>query len=554
VEPWRSDGTVAGTYMLTDIESFGGSFPGGFFAGGNGIVYFHDLSSDLWKTDGTSPGTARLLSFDLAPSDFHRLGTGATPCVLFQGYTSSTGRELWRSDGTPAGTFLLADISSGVSDSLPASFTALDAGTSLFTAVDATHGRELWRTDGTVSGTFLVKDILPGSGSSAIETGVTVDGTHYFSADDGVHGRELWKTDGTPAGTTLVQDIVPGPVGSMPMPVAAAHGRVYFTAEDAIGRELWTSDGTAAGTFPLDLAPGPPSSDPQLLSTEPGRLYLSVFHPDLGREPWVLDDVDEPTLSVLDAAVREGDNGVTLAGFRVTLSAPSAAPVTVDFATQPGTAAAGTDYTTASGQLVFPPGTRSRSVVVSVLGDTAAEGDETFTLTLSAPRGAALARSTAGGTIEDDDTIGPAPASLTVYRLFLVATGEHLYTTDRNEYDTLGGRGWIQEGATFRIFDTAGYYNSAPLVPYYRLYCPLLGQHLWTSSANEAFTLNAGGLYDFEGIIGYLLADAVPGSTPLYRLVLPSPFLHLWTIDRNEYDTLGQRGWTQEDVVGHVLP
>ncbi len=69
-----------------------------------------------------------------------------------------------------------------------------------------------------------------------------------------------------------------------------------------------------------------------------------------------------------------------------------------------GTAVAGADYTAASGTLTFNPGQTSRTLPVSVLGDLMDEENETFLVTLSNPKNAALGIKSQGiGTIEDND-------------------------------------------------------------------------------------------------------------------------------------------------------
>lgn len=57
----------------------------------------------------------------------------------------------------------------------------------------------------------------------------------------------------------------------------------------------------------------------------------------------------------------------------------------VDFATAPGTAAAGSDYTSTAGTLVFPDGVTSLTFDVTTLPDPFNEGDETVLLQLSNP-------------------------------------------------------------------------------------------------------------------------------------------------------------------------
>jgi pectate lyase len=119
-----------------------------------------------------------------------------------------------------------------------------------------------------------------------------------------------------------------------------------------------------------------------------------------------------PTLSLGDASVTEGNAGTTPATFTATLSAAAAQPVTVAYATGGGTAAAGTDYQTASGLLTFGPGTLTRTLAVNVVGDTQVESDETFLVTLSSPTGATLGDAQGQATISDDDTAGVAGSEL----------------------------------------------------------------------------------------------------------------------------------------------
>jgi len=80
----------------------------------------------------------------------------------------------------------------------------------------------------------------------------------------------------------------------------------------------------------------------------------------------------------------------------------------VTYVTNNGTATAGSDYTAATGTITFAAGETTKVVHVQVSGDTAAEGNETLTLTLSAPSGATIADGSAVGTITNDDT-APLP-------------------------------------------------------------------------------------------------------------------------------------------------
>jgi glucose/arabinose dehydrogenase len=120
----------------------------------------------------------------------------------------------------------------------------------------------------------------------------------------------------------------------------------------------------------------------------------------------ITDDDPLPALSVAGCTADEG--GTAPCTFELTLAPASGRTVTAAFATADGSAQAGTDYTATSGTITFPAGATSRSVAVSLVGDTLPESDETFTLALSS-----LVNATGGGsatgTITDDD---PRPRGL----------------------------------------------------------------------------------------------------------------------------------------------
>ena len=119
----------------------------------------------------------------------------------------------------------------------------------------------------------------------------------------------------------------------------------------------------------------------------------------------ITDDDEPPTLSIGDESEAE-DVGTMV--FTVTLSAPSAKTVRVNYATMDGTAEAGTnkDYTAASSMLTFQPGDTEKTFTVTIIDDARDEEDEeNFTVMLSLPANAnaTLKDAVATGTIEDND-------------------------------------------------------------------------------------------------------------------------------------------------------
>ncbi len=125
----------------------------------------------------------------------------------------------------------------------------------------------------------------------------------------------------------------------------------------------------------------------------------------------ITDDDAEPTLSIADVSLTEGNSGSSAMTFTVSLSTASSKAITVAYATADNTATAGSDYTAVSGTLTFNPGETSKTFNVNIAGDSSPESDETFTVTLSSPTNASLADSTASGTILNDESVNQAPVN-----------------------------------------------------------------------------------------------------------------------------------------------
>jgi chitinase len=160
------------------------------------------------------------------------------------------------------------------------------------------------------------------------------------------------------------------------------------------------------------------------------RLFENFGYTKLATSPTVTVQV-QPTLSVNDVSIAEGDTGTRTATFTVTLAPVAATPVTVAYATADGTATAGIDYFAKTGTLTFPAGVGTQVVMVTVTGDTTAEPDETITLTLSGATNAALGDSQGIATITNDDGATPSGPSISVSAT-TVARGAPIVVTVAN--------------------------------------------------------------------------------------------------------------------------
>ena len=97
-----------------------------FYVIGTRAVFVADGAFGLepYVTDGTVAGTRLLLDLapaaDSAPQDLCVLGNE----VLFSADVPGLGRELWKTDGTTAGTVLVKDVRPGPSNSNPSGLIA----------------------------------------------------------------------------------------------------------------------------------------------------------------------------------------------------------------------------------------------------------------------------------------------------------------------------------------------------------------------------------------------------------------------------------------------
>ena len=107
-----------------------------------------------------------------------------------------------------------------------------------------------------------------------------------------------------------------------------------------------------------------------------------------------------PAIAVRDLVL---DETAGRAAFHVSLSRPSAAAVSVNYATADDTAVAGQDYRAASGVLDFAPGEMVKTVFVDITDDSLAEGAEFFKLVLANPVAATLAHGPAVAEIGRND-------------------------------------------------------------------------------------------------------------------------------------------------------
>ncbi|MFL6198172.1 MAG: hypothetical protein ACJ76J_03255, partial [Thermoanaerobaculia bacterium] len=261
----------------------------------------------LWRSDGTAAGTWPLS--DASPGELgYPTPFQVTERLYFfvSGAPSYAPARLWVSDGTPAGTFGLTGPGVEVVDVPP--LWMAGRGVLYFVARDAEHGDEPWRSDGTPAGTWRIADVRPGPGGSGVKGMVGFRGRVWFGADDGQRGGSLWSTDDTESGTVLAVDPFPSSSSHrVPEFVSIVGDRIAFFAPPVGGgprRQLWAGDGTRRGTVPLRGFSGGEGQGVPDAVVQRNRLWF-VAETRQGQELWVSDGTADGTRALTAFVLRE---------------------------------------------------------------------------------------------------------------------------------------------------------------------------------------------------------------------------------------------------------
>ena len=241
-EPWVTDGTADGTFMVCDVNK--------------------EINSN--KTDGSTNGAA--VTF-FRPAEDGRM--------VFKAWSEQTGNEMWITDGTEAGTYCISDVRPEINDngigkgSDPTMVGRALNGLVPYRGITDQFGNELAVVD-YVNNTHEVYDINTSNGADAStaglnsypDTGQWFDGKYIFCAQwNGIvkdfadsKGGELIVYDPVAKGVSLQYDYAPGATGCnwVKEPIVVG-GSYYWWNEGTLG-----IDNSKTKLHRLDTATGTP--------------------------------------------------------------------------------------------------------------------------------------------------------------------------------------------------------------------------------------------------------------------------------------------------------
>lgn len=337
-EMWRTDGTIAGTVVIKDINgNFRDSVPGEYnisvaynnelyFVATDGIV-----GEELWKTDGTEAGTVLVKDINTDPSAPFFNGSYIRNMHVFKNkiyffvrknFDGSLVNSLWSSDGTSAGTVQAIALDNNTSNQ------DLNGIFSTNNTLYFSYSGVSYASDGTQAGTYQIVGDETGSDPYGISLAfgigymgqrLVVGGLLYyydqntglyvhnpgdnfitkinnfpiknafvmkkynnqafmFTGDSDLTGREPYLYFPSTGQTRLLGDINQTSLNVNLAQGAWVNGKlIYVNTSSQYGSELWVGNNPGSGVILKDLSPGSASSVISEINVVGNKMYFSAM-------------------------------------------------------------------------------------------------------------------------------------------------------------------------------------------------------------------------------------------------------------------------------------
>ena len=300
-ELWVTDGTEAGTKIVKDINPNGDAFKNdgrayvriGEFSQINSELYFFANNGtnglEPWKTDGTEAGTVLIKDINVGANSSFFEDLDVRP--KFVSYNneiyfivSKTGTnnnsnksEMWKTNGTTSGTVLVSAVNAIAKEGTFYNSNLFVFNNQLYFNAEGrfTRKRNLIKTDGTTAGTKIVAELKNRS------VYPLKDKIYYQFDDRNGAGEELWSAD-KDDNLTLVKDIVEGSQGINPTNFLIHEDHLYFAIRNATFQiELWRLSDTTEPEriYTKELESGSSSIDDYFgYVTKGNKLFINTRH------------------------------------------------------------------------------------------------------------------------------------------------------------------------------------------------------------------------------------------------------------------------------------
>lgn len=253
---WKTDGTTAGTEQIPVAEPF-------YIVNqdmaklGNKVIFFAHNTVDGYEpyvSDGTAAGTFMLKNINPSGNSLTTQAMGLhlkmTDKYCFFIANNGTTNALWRTDGTINGTIeVMPSVTNGISD---AGYSTSDAENLWFiNYLNNNASQQLYKSNGTVEGSSLIHSTL-----SYPQNLTTYKGAAWFQSKDiaALFNAEVWRSDGLNVNTGLALDIAGSSASSDPYAFFELNDKLYFFGKNGSTHNLYqyTGDFTFNGSVSND--------------------------------------------------------------------------------------------------------------------------------------------------------------------------------------------------------------------------------------------------------------------------------------------------------------
>lgn len=263
---WKTDGTAGGTVQIPVAEPFFILDNAVGLVNNKMIFYAHNTVDgyEPYVSDGTAAGTFMLANINpagnswLSQSQNAHLRFNNSHCFFIA--NNGTANALWRTDGTSTGTIqLTTDAQAAFSGVSGGSYTEVDNNGLWmieYNSGGSGNNEKLYRSNGTVAGTYIAASGLSyGQYIKSYKGGLWMASRNVGSAAN----VEPWRSGGNMATTNKAFEIEPGnagsptftPISSSPYGFFVKDGKLFFFASTSIpsGHNLYqyTGDFTFTG-------------------------------------------------------------------------------------------------------------------------------------------------------------------------------------------------------------------------------------------------------------------------------------------------------------------
>lgn len=230
---WKTNGTTVGTEQISVAEPF-------YIVNqdmaklGDKVIFFAHNTVDGYEpyvSDGTAAGTFMLKNINPSGNSLTTQAMGLHLKIAGQYCyfiaNNGTNNALWRTDGTIAGTIeVIPNVTNGISDAGYSTTDSENIWFVNFTGSNATQ--QLYKSNGTVEGSSQVFSNL-----SYAQNLTTYKGALWFrSANIGTPANaEVWRSDGLTVNTELALDLEPTVISGTPF---SSNPNAFFELNDKL--------------------------------------------------------------------------------------------------------------------------------------------------------------------------------------------------------------------------------------------------------------------------------------------------------------------------------